>query len=593
MNKIKRLRNLMRTSGVAAYIVPGTDPHASEYMAAHWMEMQWLSGFTGEAGTLVVTLDDAGLFTDSRYYLQADIELKDTGITLMRASDIDCPSVEEWLISRLKANDIVAVNSEMWSVNDYETLLASFLNHDISVKNIDLIAPLWTDSRPPIPSSLLYPYDEKYAGESVEDKLNRIRQTMAKHNADALIISALDEIAWLLNIRGNDVEYNPVVISYLLLEKERCTLFINSAKIDETAHRYLSSLHIIVREYTEVYPALSALHGSVMLDPARVNEALFAALPEGTRIIKEQSPVLIDKSRKNPIELEGERKAMKQDAVALTRFFKWLEEKMANMRTDNGLRLTEWDLMEQLHEFRLQGDNFIEESFGTIAGYKGNGAIVHYAATPDNCATIHPEGMLLLDSGGQYLDGTTDITRTIALGPLTPLEKKIYTLVLKGHIQIELCKFPSGSSGTQIDILARKDMWREGFNYLHGTGHGVGTYLNVHEGPHQFRMEWKPAPLVAGMTITDEPGIYLPGRCGARTENTLLITPYKETEFGRFLQFEPLTLCPIDKRPIVVEDLNDEERQWFNDYHRTVYDRLSPHLEPDEAAWLREACAPV
>ena len=598
MNKIKRLRNLMRTSGVAAYIVPGTDPHASEYMAAHWMEMQWLSGFTGEAGTLVVTLDDAGLFTDSRYYLQADIELKDTGITLMRASDIDCPSVEEWLISRLKANDIVAVNSEMWSVNDYETLLASFLNHDISVKNIDLIAPLWTDSRPPIPSSLLYPYDEKYAGESVEDKLNRIRQTMAKHNADALIISALDEIAWLLNIRGNDVEYNPVVISYLLLEKEHCTLFINSAKIDETAHRYLSSLHIIVREYTEVYPALSALHGSVMLDPARVNEALFAALPERTRIIKEQSPVLIDKSRKNPIELEGERKAMKQDAVALTRFFKWLEEKMANMRTDNGLRLTEWDLMEQLHEFRLQGENFIEESFGTIAGYKGNGAIVHYAATPDNCATIHPEGMLLLDSGGQYLDGTTDITRTVWLGGDIPQQAKLdYTYVLKGHIALARARFPLGTRGNQIDALAKQYMWQAGITYGHGTGHGVGHFLGCHEGPQNIRTDMNPTQLQPGNICSDEPGIYRTGQWGIRIENLVAVQDEPTTEAAttndRFLSFETLTLCYYDTSLIEITLLTDDEKQWLNDYHRRVADTICPLLTSDEASWLRQKCKDI
>ena len=426
----------------------------------------------------------------------------------------------------------------------------------------------------------------EYAGETTHDKLARIRRALRQQHADGMLMSALDDIAWTLNLRGTDVHCNPVFVSYLLISSTTTTLYINKKKLTAEVSAYLKDEGIAIDDYENVGKGLKAyFEYNILLDPDEVNHTLYKMVSR--EIIEAESPVKRMKTVKNGTEIEGFRRAMLKDGIALVKFLKWLKPAV-----EAGGQ-TEISIDQKLTALRAELPLYRDISFDTIAGYQAHGAIVHYEATPETDIPLKPEGLLLLDSGAQYLDGTTDITRTIALGPVTDEQKKIYTLVLKGHIQIELCKFPSGSSGTQIDILARKDMWREGLNYLHGTGHGVGTYLNVHEGPHQFRMEWKPAPLVAGMTITDEPGIYLPGKFGARTENTLLIVPYMETEFGKFLQFESLTLCPIDKAPINIEMLTSEEIQWLNDYHQMVFDRLSPHLSAEEVAWLKEATEPL
>ena len=429
--------------------------------------------------------------------------------------------------------------------------------------------------------------------------MTRIREALRQLHADGMLMAALDDIAWTLNLRGTDVHCNPVFVAYLLISSKDVTLFVNQAKLTAEVSDYLKSEGIQVEDYEQVENGLKKyFEYNILLDPDEVNYRLYEVvkskgrqndLPK-TEIVENESPVKRMKTVKNETEIAGFRSAMLKDGIAMTKFLCWLSGYIGKSEISE---LTEIAIDQKLTSLRAEQPLYRDISFDTIAGYGAHAAIVHYEATPETDIPLQPKGMLLLDSGAQYLDGTTDITRTIALGPLTEEEKKIYTLVLKGHIQIELCKFPSGSSGTQIDILARKDMWREGLNYLHGTGHGVGTYLNVHEGPHQFRMEWKPAPLVAGMTITDEPGIYLPDRCGARTENTLLIVPYKETEFGRFLQFESLTLCPIDKAPIVREMMLPEEIQWLNDYHQHVFDALSSHLNPDEVEWLRKACEAI
>ena len=481
LDRLAALRAAMKEAKVAAYVVPGNDPHASEYMASHWCEMQWLSGFNGESGTMVVTTDKALLWTDSRYYLQAGIELKDSTIELMRESDIDCPSVVDWLAENVQG--LVGVNPEMFSVNDF-----SAWNEKIALKSIDLIKPLWIEGRPAIPQDKLYPYSADFAGETVESKLARMREKLVALHGDAIIVSALDEIAWLLNIRGNDVEYNPVVISYVVLKADKCTLFVDANKIDTVARNYLDFNNIDVQPYEAVFEYIARLSGTVIYDGARVNEALFEAIPAGRKKINTKSPILIDKAHKNAVELEGERIAMRQDAAALTRFFKWLEEEAFA----NGKTQTEWDLMEKLHAFRVMGENFVEESFGTIAGYKGNGAIVHYAATKDNCAEVKPEGMLLLDSGGQYLDGTTDITRTVWLGGEIPAQaKRDYTYVLKGHIALQTARFPRGTRGNQLDALAKQFMWEAGITFGHGTGHGVGHFLGCHEGPQNVRTDTK------------------------------------------------------------------------------------------------------
>ena len=599
--RIEALRAAMRKAGVDVYVVPGNDPHASEYMASHWCEMQWLSGFNGESGTVVVTMDKALLWTDSRYYLQAGIELKDSGIELMRESDIDCPSITEWISDELTAKSQeprakVGVNPEMFSVNDFAEW-----SEKIELKSVDLIKPLWTEGRPAIPQDKLYPYSADFAGETVESKLARMRALISgklkvEGGKWALIISALDEIAWLFNIRGNDVEYNPVVIAYAVLEADKCTLFVDANKIDSPAQNYLDFNNINVQPYEAVFDYIRGLQGTVLYDGARVNEALYEAIPEGCKKINEKSPILIDKAKKNAVELEGERIAMRQDAAALTRFFKWLEELKDNGQwtMDNG-HLTEWDLMEKLHEFRAQGENFVEESFGTIAGYQGNGAIVHYAATADKCAEVKPEGMLLLDSGGQYLDGTTDITRTIWLGGRIPQQAKLdYTYVLKGHIALARARFPRGTRGNQLDALAKQYMWEAGITFGHGTGHGVGHFLGCHEGPQNVRTDNNPTALEVGHIISDEPGIYRTGKWGIRTENLITVIPAKQTKAttteDEWLQFETLTLCFYDTSLIEMSLMTEDEIDWINAYHVRVYKEVSPLLNEEEKKYLAYKC---
>ena len=585
--KIAALRALMLEHGLDAYVVPGNDPHASEYMASHWCEMQWLSGFNGESGTVVVTMDKALLWTDSRYYLQAGIELEDSGIELMRESDIDCPSIVDWLSENVQG--LVGVNPEMFSVNDFADW-----SKKIALKSIDLIKPLWIEGRPAIPQDKLYSYSEDFAGESVESKLARMREQLAKKKADAMIISALDEIAWLLNIRGNDVEYNPVVISYVVLEADKCTLFVDPNKIDSPAQNYLDFNNIDIQPYEAVFDYIASLSGTVLYDGARVNEALYEAIPEECKKINAKSPILIDKAKKNAVELEGERIAMRQDAVALTRFFKWLEEKAFK----HGETRTEWELMEKLHEFRMMGENFVEESFGTIAGYQGNGAIVHYAATKNNCAEVKPEGMLLLDSGGQYLDGTTDITRTVWLGGRIPQQAKLdYTYVLKGHIALARARFPRGTRGNQLDALAKQYMWEAGITFGHGTGHGVGHFLGCHEGPQNVRTDNNPTALEVGHIISDEPGIYRTDKWGIRTENLITVIPAKPTKAttteDEWLAFETLTLCFYDTQLIEMSLMTEDEIDWINAYHVRVYKEVSPLLNDDEKSYLAYKCQAI
>ena len=590
--RLEDLREVMRREHLAAFIFPSTDPHQGEYIPDHWKGREFISGFNGSAGTAVVTMTSAALWTDSRYFLAAEQQLKGTGFQLMKLKMEGTPTIAQWLNSEIAAGGSPAsteVGIDGWcsSANSVKELTADLRKEGgLTLRtNLDPLKTIWSD-RPAIPENPVEIFPMKYAGESTRDKIARIRKALRERHADGMLMSALDDIAWTLNLRGTDVHCNPVFVAYLLISSNDVTIYINKVKLTPEVSAYLQQEDIKVDDYQNVVRGLKDyFEYNILLDPDEVNYALYQAVTREK--VEEESPVKRMKTVKNATEIAGFRSAMLKDGIAMVKFLKWLDEACGQ----NGHRETEISIDRKLTGLRAEQPLYRDISFDTIAGYGAHAAIVHYEATPETDIPLEPHGLLLLDSGAQYLDGTTDITRTIALGPLTDEEKLIYTLVLKGHIQIELCKFPSGASGTQIDILARKDMWREGLNYLHGTGHGVGTYLNVHEGPHQFRMEWKPAPLVEGMTITDEPGIYLAGRCGARTENTLLITAYKETEFGRFLQFEPLTLCPIDKRPIIRERMLQEEIDWLNEYHQTVFDRLSPHLGDEEREWLREACA--
>ena len=587
--RLADLRELMQREHLAAFIFPSTDPHQGEYIPDHWKGREFISGFNGSAGTAVVTMTSAALWTDSRYFLAAEEQLAGTEFQLMKLKIEGTPTISEWLGKELKNTQSpeVGIDGMVNSASAAKALIAELRNEGgITLRtNFDPLAQIWKQ-RPPIPTNPVELYPLEYAGESTQEKITRIRKALRDRHADGMLMAALDDIAWTLNLRGTDVHCNPVFVSYLIISTKEVILYINKEKLTPEVSDYLKAEGIKVDDYTNVGQGLKDyFEYNILLDPDEVNYTLYKMVKR--EIIEAESPVKRMKTIKNATEIEGFRRAMLKDGIALVKFLHWLKPAV-----EAGGQ-TEISIDQKLTALRAEQPLYRDISFDTIAGYQAHGAIVHYEATPKTDIPLKPEGFLLLDSGAQYLDGTTDVTRTIALGPVTEEQKKIYTLVLKGHIQIELCKFPSGSSGTQIDILARKDMWREGLNYLHGTGHGVGTYLNVHEGPHQFRMEWKPAPLVSGMTITDEPGIYLAGKFGVRTENTLLIVPFKETEFGKFLQFESLTLCPIDTTPIVVEMLLPEERQWLNDYHQMVFNRLSPHLTPEEQDWLRNATKPI
>ena len=585
--RIEALREVMKREHLAAFIFPSTDPHQGEYVPDHWKGREFISGFNGSAGTAVVTLTSAALWTDSRYFIAAEEQLKGTEYQLMKLKMPGTPTIAEWIGKECGAGAEVAVDGMVNSTCFVKELIADLRQQGgITLRtNLDPFVQIWTN-RPAIPENPVEIYPMKYAGESCSDKITRIRKALREKHVDGMLMSALDDIAWTLNLRGTDVHCNPVFVSYLLISSKDVTLYINKVKLTPEVEAYLEAEGIVVAPYEDVTKGLKDyFEYNILLDPNEVNYTLYKQVSR--EIIEAESPVKQMKTVKNSTEIKGFRSAMLKDGIAMVKFLKWLKPAV-----EAGGQ-TEISVDQKLTSLRAEQPDFRDISFDTIAGYQNHGAIVHYEATPETDIPLKPEGFLLLDSGAQYLDGTTDITRTIALGPLTEEQKKVYTLVLKGHIQIELCKFPSGSSGTQIDILAREAMWREGLNYLHGTGHGVGTYLNVHEGPHQFRMEWKPAPLVAGMTITDEPGVYLEGKFGVRIENTLLITPYIETEFGKFLQFESLTLCPIDKSPIVKEMLLQEEIDWLNQYHQKVFEILSPHLNEEETAWLREACAAI
>ena len=585
--RIEALREVMQREHLAAFIFPSTDPHQGEYVPDHWKGREWISGFNGSAGTAVVTMTSAALWTDSRYFIAAEEQLRGTEFQLMKLKMPGTPTIPEWIGKECGASAEVGLDGMVNSANAVKDLIADLRQQGgITLRtNLDPLAQIWKD-RPAIPENSIDIYPMEYAGESCHEKIARIRKALREKHADGMLMSALDDIAWTLNLRGTDVHCNPVFVSYLLISSKDVTLYINKVKLTPQAEAYLAAEGIAVAPYEDVAKGLKDyFEYNILLDPDEVNYTLYKQVTR--EIVEAESPVKRMKTVKNPTEIAGFKSAMLKDGIAMVKFLYWL--KPAVEAGDQ----TEITVSDKLESLRAEQPLYRDISFDTIAGYQAHGAIVHYEATPETDIPLKPEGFLLLDSGAQYLDGTTDITRTIALGPLTEEQKRVYTLVLKGHIQIELCKFPSGASGTQLDVLAREALWREGLNYLHGTGHGVGTYLNVHEGPHQFRMEWKPAPLVAGMTITDEPGIYLEGKFGVRIENTLLITPYKETQFGQFLQFESLTLCPIDTAPIIKELLLQEEIDWLNQYHQRVFDTLSPHLDDEEKEWLKQACKAI
>ena len=587
-NRIAALRAHIAQEQIQAFIIPSTDPHLSEYVAPHWQSREWISGFTGSAGTVVVTAKDAGLWTDSRYFLQAARQLEGTCITLYKEMLPETPNIPEFLSAHLQEGDCVGIDGKMFSAEEVEHLQKELQTSGIRIKSIaDPIQLLWTD-RPAMPLAPAFVYDTKYAGMSFTEKLPAVRQAMEAAGADSLLLSALDEIAWLLNIRGNDVHCNPVVVSYLLIEKDKVNYFVQPQKVTPELTEYFNVNGISVHPYEEIGDYLNSFNAhSILMNPAKTNYAIYSAIRPGCLIINGASPVALLKAIRNKQEIAGIHAAMQRDGVALVKFLKWLDEAVPAGKE------TEISVDKKLHTFRAAQPLYMGESFDTIAGYKEHGAIVHYEATPETDVTLKSEGFLLLDSGAQYLDGTTDITRTIALGPLTEEEKTDYTLILKGHIALAMAVFPEGTRGAQLDVLARMPIWKERMNYLHGTGHGVGHFLNVHEGPQSIRMNENPVALQPGMVTSNEPGVYKAGSHGIRTENLVLTVPAGEGMFGKYLKFETLTLCPICRKGIIKELLTAEEIGWLNDYHRTVYEKLSPDLNNDEREWLKEACKAV
>lgn len=588
--RLARLRELMKREHLSAFIFPSTDAHQSEYVADHWRGREWISGFNGSAGTAVVTIKSAALWTDSRYFLAAEEQLEGTEYQLMRLKMEGTPTIAEWLGKELQdvQSPEVGLDGMVNSYNYVKDLSYSLRKlGGITLRtNLDPLEQIW-ENRPSLPANPVEIQSLEYAGETLVSKVARIRKSLRELHADGMLVSALDDIAWTLNLRGTDVHCNPVFVSYLLIESDKVSLFVDDNKLSLEVKQYLQDNQVSLYNYNKVEKCLESYSEyNILLDGDETSYYLWKTV-KCQEIVAAASPISAMKAVKNKAEIEGYRSAMLKDGVAMVKFLKWLKPAV-----EAGGQ-TEISIDEKLTSLRAEQKLFRDISFDTIAGYAQHGAIVHYEATPETDVVLKPEGLILIDSGAQYQDGTTDITRTIALGGVSEEMKHIYTLVLKAHIQLELVKFPDGASGTQLDAVGRECMWREGYNFLHGTGHGVGSYLCVHEGPHQIRMEWMPTPLRAGMTLTDEPGLYLAGKFGVRIENTVLISDYMSTEFGKFLQIEPLTLCPIDTTPIDVDMLLPEEIDWLNAYHHSVYEKLSPFLDEEEKIWLENATKPI
>lgn len=587
--KVAALRHVMEREGVNAFITPSTDPHSGEYVPDRWKAREWISGFTGSAGTAVVTSDRAALWTDSRYFLQASQQIEGTGYMLMKEKIDGTPSVAQWLGCVLHSGDVVAVDGTVNTVVQTEELEQELRTYGIQLRtDLDPYQEIWTD-RPSVPSDNVFIQPLEYAGESAHEKIGRVREACRKQGADAVLISMLDEVAWTLNLRGSDIEFNPVFVSYLLVTLDKAVLYINKEKIPADVSVYLDREGVEVKAYEGLFEDLNSSSLKVMMQPDKTNYAVYGACPN---VVRTECPVTMMKIMKNEAEIRGYHSAMLKDGIAMVKWIKWAVEAVRRGGQ------TELSLSDKLYGFRAEQPLFKGVSFESIMGYAAHGAIVHYEPTKETDIPVEPRGLLLIDSGGQYLDGTTDITRTIPLGELTADECRDYTLVLRGFINLGRAVFPHGTYGTQLDALARAPMWQYGINYLHGTGHGVGSFMNVHEGPHQFRMNYMPTPLVPGMTITDEPGIYIAGSHGVRHENTMLVVPADFSDrgqdgneglaFGPYYRFEHLTLCPILTSPIVKEMMQPEEVEWFNGYQKIVYEKLAPHLDVEHREWLKE-----
>ena len=587
--RLEILREEMRREHLSAFVFTTSDPHHSEYTAEHWKGREWISGFNGSAGTAVVTLKSAALWTDSRYFIAAEEQLKGTEYQLMKLKMPETPTVAQWIGSELADMDdkTVGIDGMTNGVAEVENLKSQLKQlGGITLHTAwDPLQRIWKD-RPTVPLCPVEIQPMEYAGEEAASKLKRIRKALREKHADGMLVASLDDIAWTLNLRGNDIHCCPLFVSFLLIDTQNTTLFIYKEKVGDEVKAYLAKLGVRMADYNQVKQGLKDYpEYNILMDPDEVCYTLRQAVTRP--VVEAASPIPAMKAVKNEAEQNGFRLAMQRDGVALVKFLKWMEE-----QTIDGT-MTELTASDRLEQLRSEQPLYRGLSFDTISAYGPHGAIVHYEPTQETDVPLQRKSLLLIDSGAQYQNGTTDITRTLALGELTEEERKVYTLVLKGHIQLQMLIFPKGASGTQLDAVARRDLWQHGYNFLHGTGHGVGSFLNVHEGPHQIRMEYVAQPLCEGMTVTDEPGIYLKDRFGVRIENTLLVVPAFQTECGTFLKFETLTLCPIDRRPIIREMMSEEEIDWLNQYHQMVYDRLAPILSEDEKTWLKTATKPL
>lgn len=585
--RIDDLRHYMLQNGIYALIIPQTDPHQSEYIAAHWQLRRYLSGFTGSAGTLVITRTEALLWTDSRYFIQAAKQLEGTGITLMKEGLEETPSITAYLCAHVPAGNVVTIDGMLFSRQETALMRTELERHNIILQTgFTLPDSIWPD-RPALPKDKIFEHKMEYAGESATDKIKRVLENAAAQGAEDALICALDEIAWVLNIRSTDVPCNPVATSFLYLSPAGSTLFIDPDKVDDAAAAHLAAAGVATEPYNAIIPALETVADrKVLAQPSRTAVRLWNALRNN--VVAGESPVAIPKGCKNEVQTKGTRNAMKRDGVALVKSFIEIEKRMAE-----GIHTTETDIADILLRNRSAQPLYFDLSFETIAGYADHGAIVHYTADEESNATLKPTGLLLIDSGAQYFDGTTDITRTICLGTPTEMEKSDFTLVMKGHIALATAIFPAGTRGGQLDALARQFLWKHGLSYLHGTGHGVGHFLNVHEGPQSIRLNDTPTPLYPGMITSDEPGVYRENVHGIRCENLVLTVPAITTEFGRFLKFEPLTMFPFDRSLFNTAMMTEDEIKWVNDYHARVYETLSPDLDATEKEWLKSKTLPL
>ncbi len=584
--KVASLREEMKKNNIDAFIVYSADPHMSEYLPSEWQERTWLSGFTGSAGFVVITLDKAGLWTDGRYFTQGPIELKDSGIDLFKDGIEGTPNYIDWIISETSEGATIAVNGIATSHANWDALDEKLRKHKRKIKDLPLLKNVWTKRAAPSKNPVFVQPIER-AGQSVKDKIAAIREKMKEEGASAHVISSLDDVAWTLNLRGSDVSCNPVFLGYILLSLNKCILFVDLDKVDDEAQNLMKESGVALKDYHEFYNHLNTLKDESILIASNSNQAIFEAIKNANSIIEKPVPGNLMKAIKNETEQEGFRTVMVRDGVAMVKFLHWLTHTVGKEHLD------EYSIGEKLHGFRAQGKNFIGNSFGSIVGYKENGAIMHYSAKSEGSSKVTNDSSILVDSGGQYLEGTTDITRTFPLGKVSDEFKKDATTVLQGLIHLSLAKFPRGTKGVQLDALARMPLWKEGKDFNHGTGHGVGSFLNVHEGPQSIRKELNPVELRAGMVLSNEPGYYVEGKYGIRHENLILIKTWKKNEWNTFYEFETLTLCPFFKSVIVKSMLTQEEIDWINTYHKLVQEKLSPHLEGEVKTWFEDLVSPL